>query len=152
MLRKILGAGRAVVKRFDSSDGSDSDSESKGGHEQSECEGEVVAGVDSSDHAHCRAIGEIVWSPPLGCRASEKTWIWAGHVARRTDGRWSKTLLDWIPAQGTRRQRRPDLRWEDDMDVFFKRHFQLDKGLWKEFAQDRRSWEEFADDFLSFSF
>ena len=24
-------------------------------------------------------------------------WDWAGHVARRTDDRWTKHILDWIP-------------------------------------------------------
>ena len=38
-----------------------------------------------------------------------RKWHWAGHVARRTDGRWARLLLDWRPP-GHRRRGRPDTR------------------------------------------
>ena len=35
-------------------------------------------------------------------------WRWAGHVMRRTDGRWTKRITDWYPRLGSRK--RGDLR------------------------------------------
>ena len=34
-------------------------------------------------------------------------WAWAGHVARRTDGRWTTAVTEWTPRTGKRSQGRP---------------------------------------------
>ena len=44
-----------------------------------------------------------------------RLWRWAGHVARREDGRWTTKLLTWIPV-GTRAQAHPMTRWNDVLD------------------------------------
>lgn len=31
----------------------------------------------------------------IGYRISKLKWEWAGYLYRRTDGRWSKRVLDW---------------------------------------------------------
>ncbi|CAH2211483.1 jg24928 [Pararge aegeria aegeria] len=36
-------------------------------------------------------------------------WQWAGHIARRTDGRWGLNVLEWRPRTGKRSVRRPQL-------------------------------------------
>eukprot|EP00973_Karenia_brevis_P090885 12404833-Karenia_brevis.AAC.1 len=36
-----------------------------------------------------------------------KQWRWAGHLARRTDGRWSTKVLSWTPTDGYRHQGHP---------------------------------------------
>jgi len=28
-------------------------------------------------------------------------WRWTGHIARRTDGRWTTNVLHWIPRETT---------------------------------------------------
>ena len=67
-----------------------------------------------------------------------RKWRWAGHVARRDDGRWTARMLDWAPAARLRRVGRPTLRWEDSIANFAK-----DAGInWREKAQDRGEWEE----------
>ena len=38
-------------------------------------------------------------------------WTWAGHVARRTDGRWTTAVTEWTPRTGKRSQDRPYKRW-----------------------------------------
>ena len=43
-------------------------------------------------------------------------WTWAGHVARRTDGRWTIAVTEWTPRTGKRSQGRPYKRWRDDID------------------------------------
>jgi len=58
-------------------------------------------------------------------------WQKAGHVARLPDNRWTKTVTEWIPLAGKRKQARPKLRWKDEirkcagetwMRVEWKRH------------------------------
>ncbi|CAH2104279.1 unnamed protein product [Euphydryas editha] len=42
-------------------------------------------------------------------------WQWAGHIARRTDGRWNRKVLKWRPRTGKRSVGRPFARWTDDL-------------------------------------
>ena len=51
-----------------------------------------------------------------------RKWIWglAGHIARRNDGRWSTSLLDWptaAAAAGESRVRHQLKSWQDDIEV-----------------------------------
>ena len=81
---------------------------------------------------------------------------WAGHVARRTDGRWSQLLLDWIPEGGKhqggagqgRRQGRPKLRWSDLLDDYFRDEHNLESGAWRIIAMDRESWAQLCESFV----
>ena len=69
---------------------------------------------------------------------------WAGHVARRDDGRWTARMLDWAPVARSRRVGRPMLRWEDTIAEFAR-----EIGInWREKAQDRRAWEELESRFV----
>ena len=43
-----------------------------------------------------------------------RLWRWAGHTARRQDGRWSRQAIFWTP-DGTRNRGRPKKRWEDPL-------------------------------------
>ena len=81
----------------------------------------------------------------------KRKWSWAGHVARRNDGRWTQAVLDWRP-QGQRKQGRPAKRGEDDLQTFFK-DVASDMGCnsgeatWRELAQDRDSWKLWGERF-----
>jgi hypothetical protein len=44
----------------------------------------------------------------------------AGHTARRTDGRWSAEMLEWLPQNGSRLPWRPTRRWGDALESFFR--------------------------------
>ncbi|CAH2257063.1 jg11932 [Pararge aegeria aegeria] len=33
-------------------------------------------------------------------RVAKLKWQWAGHIARRTDGRWGLKVLEWRPRTG----------------------------------------------------
>ncbi|CAH2240682.1 jg25706 [Pararge aegeria aegeria] len=44
-------------------------------------------------------------------RVAKLKWQWAGHIARRTDGRWGLKVLEWRPRTGKRSVGRPQTRW-----------------------------------------
>ncbi|RVE54773.1 hypothetical protein evm_000540 [Chilo suppressalis] len=48
-------------------------------------------------------------------RIANLKWQWAGHIARRTDGRWGGKVLEWRPRTGKRSVGRPPTRWTDDL-------------------------------------
>jgi hypothetical protein len=66
---------------------------------------------------------------------------WAGHVARREDGRWTRRILQWTP-DGKRDRGRPNLRWVDSIRTFFSRLLGEAAGedTWIDVAQDREGW------------
>ena len=66
-----------------------------------------------------------------------RKWRWAGHVARRTDGRWSTRTLHWIPIKGERARGRPATRWEDDLTKFAASR----DAKWEVWAKDRGMWD-----------
>jgi hypothetical protein len=48
-------------------------------------------------------------------RIAELKWQWAGHIARRTDGRWGGKVLERRPRTGRRSVGRPPTKWTDDL-------------------------------------
>ena len=152
MLRKMLGSGRrpAANTDGDSSEdiGEDSDVDEIGANMEAELEPwtEWVQRTTHSAEEAARLTGVRDWV----VEQSRRKWIWAGHVARRTDQRWTKVVMDWIPSCGSRRAGHPDTRWADGIDSFFRRTLGMETGIWKEFAQDRANWNSLAVDFANF--
>ena len=83
-----------------------------------------------------------------------RLWRWAGHVARRTDHRWSTTVLNWTPQGGAKQQQtgrgraqsRPKRRWEDELDEFWEKKG-ASQGFWRVFAGNREEWAACKDEF-----
>ena len=48
-------------------------------------------------------------------RIATLKWSWAGHIARRTDGHWTKTIMNWRPST-TRPMGRPPKRLTNSMN------------------------------------
>lgn len=68
-------------------------------------------------------------------------WNWAGHVARVTDGRWTKKILQWRPrVEAYRNRGRPPTRWSDDIRRL--------AGNWMLMAQDRKEWQNMREAFV----
>lgn len=65
-------------------------------------------------------------------------WQWAGHIARRTDGRWGGKVLEWRPRAGGRSRGRPPTRWTDDLVKVAGVH-------WMRVAQDRSVWRTLGE-------
>ena len=87
-----------------------------------------------------------------------RKWQFAGHSARREDGRWTQTILNFDP-KGKRNQGHPAKRWSDDIEHFLKHMF--DKGGlenrfkiqwkgWQDIAVHRDAWKLLAHDFKTY--
>jgi hypothetical protein len=51
--------------------------------------------------------------PDIARRISTLKWQWAGHISRRTQYRWGKRLLEWLPRLRKYSVGRPQARWSD---------------------------------------
>jgi hypothetical protein len=126
-----------------SGDESDEEEEQGGGEEQEEAENwaEWIKRATNLAEAAAKKAGLVDWVE----EQRRRKWRWAGHVARRDDGRWSRRLLRWEPHGGRRSWGRPALRWEDTICQFMR-----NKGeAWLEAAQDRFKWSSWEDEFAS---
>ena len=154
MLRWIVGTKRYLVR----ADGrSDTDSDEFDGAEPTDTEdeefehGELV--LEDWVHYISRAtrIAEDLFEKAnlsnWVVESRRRKWRWAGHVARRHDHRWSHEVLQWTPAGGCRNQGGQRTRWVDDINAFFKFHFESAPGEWIIAAQDPSTWKEHEDKF-----
>lgn len=68
-------------------------------------------------------------------------WRWAGHVASRTDQRWTIQIVKWCPQNIKRRRGRPKIRWRDEIK-------QVAGSEWETVAQDRIIWKNMEETFV----
>ncbi|KAI8440727.1 hypothetical protein MSG28_009067 [Choristoneura fumiferana] len=62
----------------------------------------------------CEEIRRRTRATDIAKRISSLKWQWAGHIARRADGRWGRKVVEWRPRIGKRSVGRPP-RWTDDL-------------------------------------
>ncbi|KAI8433376.1 hypothetical protein MSG28_015417 [Choristoneura fumiferana] len=67
-------------------------------------------------------------------RIAKLEWQWAGHIARRTDGRWGQKILEWPVG-------RPPTRWSDDL-------VKIAGSRWMRKAQDRSEWRALGEAYV----
>ena len=82
---------------------------------------------------------------------SRRKFRWAGHVARREDGRWTRVFLEWS-ISGCRSQGRPLTRWSDSITKYFGGYCGMPIGRvsWIAKARDRDFWLQIEDDYVKF--
>jgi hypothetical protein len=68
-------------------------------------------------------------------------WQWAGHIGRRTDYRWGKPVLEWVPRLGKCSVGRHQARWSDDMRGTAGRS-------WMRVGEDRAKWREVGEAYV----
>jgi hypothetical protein len=68
---------------------------------------------------------------------------WAGHVARRTDSRWTTKLMEWYPRDWKRPVGRPPMRWNDSLRKNYCTRDNDGKIVeyWTTRAKDRNQWK-----------
>ncbi|CAH0403962.1 unnamed protein product [Chilo suppressalis] len=75
----------------------------------------LCSGVSLKDRIRNDVIRQRIRVTDIAHRISKLKWQWAGHISRRTDGRWSRKVLEWRPRLGKRSVGRPETRWDDDI-------------------------------------
>ena len=72
---------------------------------------------------------------------------WAGHVARRCDGRWSTTTVGWYPRDKKRPLGRPPTRWADSLAAEYNIRDARGRTRvhWTTRARDRVEWSRCWD-------
>ena len=74
-------------------------------------------------------------------RVGTLKWRWAGHIARRTDDRWGRKVLEWWPRTGRRSVGRPPTRWTDDL-------VKIAGSRWMQAARDRLKWRSLGEAYI----
>ena len=77
-----------------------------------------------------------------------RQWRLAGHTARRTDSRWSVTVLGWQPPYSNRGRGHPVKRWTTELDAYFFHLEGVPSGIWIAIALDRDRWHLLEDGFV----
>ncbi|CAH2229251.1 jg18827 [Pararge aegeria aegeria] len=67
----------------------------------------AMLGVSLRDRIRNDEICRRTKVTDIAQRISKLKWQWAGHVCRRTDGRWDRRVLEWRPRIGKRSVGRP---------------------------------------------
>ena len=143
--------------REDDSSSEESEEEEEEEEEQEEQGGEVEAADLEPWHVWIQRVtghamkemekaGVEEWTKAV----RKRIWWLAGHIARRTDGRWSTSLLDRTPAAGARRVGHQLKRWVDDIDRTMSR-WQVERGWWRTYAACREEWSRLQEDFVALS-
>lgn len=120
MLRTVLNSSRRVLNREcssnDGSDGGEEEPDDDRSLDQLESWIEWIRRVTNQSESLFQKNGGTDWVD----EQRRRQWRWAGHIARRTDGRWGRVLLDWMPL-GRRGRGRPEARWIGTIASYFRR-------------------------------
>jgi hypothetical protein len=148
MLRKIVQVAR---RRIEKSCSSSSDSDASDA-ELSRASDDLEDWVDWIKRATVTAEGAARRSRVTDWveEQAKRKFLWAGHVARREDGRWNAKLLHWWPT-ACRRRGHPRRRWSDVLDAYFWERLHLSRGECVIYAGDRVAWASLVDDFIKFA-
>ena len=107
----------------------------------------AMLGISLRDRIRNQEIRKRTKVADIARRIAQLKWQWAGHIARRTDGRWGGKVLEWRPRTGRRSVGRPPTRWTDDL-------VKVAGSRWMRAAQDRSLWrslgEAYAQQWASF--
>ncbi|KAJ8709615.1 hypothetical protein PYW08_009619 [Mythimna loreyi] len=98
----------------------------------------AMLGISLLDRIRNDEIRRRTKSTDIARRIALLKWQWAGHIARRTDGRCGGKVLEWRPRTGRRSVGRPPTRWTDDL-------VKVAGSRWMRTAQDRSLWRSLGE-------
>ncbi|CAG4968657.1 unnamed protein product [Parnassius apollo] len=101
----------------------------------------AMLGVSLRDRLRNEDIRSKTRVTDIAQRISKLKWQWAGHIARRTDNRWGRKVLEWQPRTGRRSVGRPPTRWSDDLVRYAG-------SRWMQVAQDRALWHYLGEAYV----
>ncbi|CAH2242620.1 jg8457 [Pararge aegeria aegeria] len=93
----------------------------------------AMLGVSLRDQIRNEEIRRRTRVTDIAQRVAKLKWQWAGHIARRTDGRGGLKVLEWRPRTGKCSVGRAQTRWTDDIR-------RVAGSRWRQAAQDRALW------------
>lgn len=100
-----------------------------------------MLGISLSDRIENNRIREMSGVADAVERIATLKWNWAGHVARISDHRWTRKILEWRPRQDAYRSRgRPPTRWSDDIKRV--------QTNWMNAAQNRTWWKRLREAYV----
>ncbi|CAH2216892.1 jg8059 [Pararge aegeria aegeria] len=70
----------------------------------------AMLGVSLRDQIRSEEIRRRTKVTDIAQRVAKQKWQWAGHIARRTDGRRGSKMLEWKPHTGKLSVGRPPTR------------------------------------------
>lgn len=85
-------------------------------------------------------LWKLTEQQPVDIDVRERKWRWLGHTLRRPAGHIPQLVLDWKPANGSRRVGRPTHTWKRSVI----KEAEQKNVAWadlKQLAQDRRNWK-----------
>ena len=133
MLRSVLGKGRLQTVKGSSEDSSEAKVEELETNESLENWVDWIQRTTREATEAMKKLGLNDWVE----EQRRRLWRWAGHTARRTDGRWTTKSLMWTPS-GRRCRGRPMARWEDVLIHYASLNFGAEK--WYCVSKDRSEW------------
>ena len=75
----------------------------------------AMLGLSLRDHIRNEEVRERTGVKDVIAEYKESKFRWAGHVARFTDGRWTRAVVEWYPRDRKRPLGRAPLRWDDEI-------------------------------------
>ena len=72
----------------------------------------------------------------------------AGHVIRKTDGRWSNALINWYEGKPVGKNT-TNQYWEHDIEAWIKKKFPGDHSTWQQLAKDPDKWTKWRDEYAA---
>ena len=72
----------------------------------------------------------------------------AGHVIRKTDGRWSNALINWYVGKPAGRNT-TNQYWEHDIEAWIKQKFPFDHSTWQQVAKDPDKLTKWRDEYVT---
>ena len=101
----------------------------------------AMLGVSLRDKIRNEDIRRRTKVTDIAFRVCRLKWQWAGHIARRTDNRWGRKVLEWRPRIGKRSVGRPPTRWTDDI-------VKVAGNRWMQMADCRSMWRSKGEAFV----
>uniref|UniRef100_A0A8C9S512 ribonuclease H n=1 Tax=Scleropages formosus TaxID=113540 RepID=A0A8C9S512_SCLFO len=97
-----------------------------------------MLGISLREHIRSETIREKSGVRDVINEYEKQKLRWAGHVARFTDNRWTRAIVEWYPRERKRPLGRPPKRWIDDIRKTFG-------ATWMRKARSREEWEACCD-------
>src|SRR5271163_227249 len=101
----------------------------------------AMIGITKRDRQNNKWVRQQTGLQDIIGRIKQITWQWAGHLARITDNRWTKAVMEWIPLDNKKKRARPKMRWVNDMNKYI--------GVtWMRVEKDWIAWKSHEEAFI----